>query len=222
MDLPNYKPLPDIQNNFALNNIEFYLSIGIKDIPWNRIVGCYSRATNFPTLISKLTSNNHIERKNALNEISLNIEHQSTLYVVTPLTLIFLFRVLNFRKKIETDETICVEYVGSILNLILRILNIVKLNLDNIEISNPKIENLKGLLSEKYLWKEYENEEQEEINWEENICSEDYYYSINLNIVDILEYNLSLIQEIGISKWYRTQKYEIESIIKEIKIKTNT
>ncbi len=111
------------------------------------------------------------------------------------------------------------EYVDSILNLILRILNIVKLNLDTIEISNPNIENLKGLLAEKYLWEEYENEEQEEINWEENSYSEDYYYSINLNIIDVIEYNLSLIQEIGMPKWHRTQKYQIESLIKEIKIK---
>ncbi len=91
--------LPDIQNKLALNNIDFYLSIGINDIPWGRIVGCYSRATNFPTLISKLTSNNHSERKNALNEISLNIEHQSTLYVVTPLTLLFLFKFYILGKK---------------------------------------------------------------------------------------------------------------------------
>ncbi len=195
-----------------MNNKEFCEQIKVNDIPWDRIVGCYDRATNFPDLISKLNSKNNIEREDALKEIILNIEHQSTLYTVTPITLIFLFRTLQ---SLDIEEKDNAKFINNILDLILRISNIVKLNIENAKHQNPKIENLKGLLSDEYLWEKFESEEQDEINWEENILSEDYYLSLNFNVVDVMKINYSIIKNISVL--YKKKGKEIMNLINTFK-----
>ncbi len=178
-----------------MNNMEFCQNVKISDIPWDRIVGCYERATDFPDLFSKLNSKNNHEREVALKKIILNIEHQSSLFPFTPYSLIFLFRTLQ-ALVVESENT---QFINDILDIILKISNIVKLNIENCGVKKHKIENLSKLLCDEYLWEKFESDEQDEINWEENILTEDYYFSLNFNIVDIIKFNYSFIKNISVS-----------------------
>jgi len=86
---------------------EFYFSVGLNDIPWDRLVHWYGRATDFPTYFSDILSGEPERQTTAINKIGINIEHQDGIMMATPFTLIFLFRLLSFdntnKKQILRD-----------------------------------------------------------------------------------------------------------------------
>ncbi len=191
------------------NNKEFCLFAGINDIPWHRIVHVYGRATNYPKLFIALISKNKDNRNKAITELRKNIEHQSNIMLATPFTLIFLLRILAMEKKrLDAD-------LNPILDVILISLEAVRFQLDFFKENTIEkdIKSLNELLSEQYLWKEYENEEQEEINWEEYNMDEDFYYSLFLNTIDVVKINISTIDALITNNCYREKARKIIAII---------
>lgn len=77
-------------------NQNYINTVKMEEIPWHRIPTTYGRATLFPRYFEVLEQMKNIEEvEAALYEVSINIEHQSTLWHATPFTLIFLGRLLR-------------------------------------------------------------------------------------------------------------------------------
>lgn len=147
---------------------EFYFSVGLNDIPWDRLVHWYGRSTDFPTYFSDALSGEPERQSTAINKIGINIEHQDGIMMATPFTLIFLFRLLSF-DNIDKKQ---------ILDKILTVAKATKFQFElyeNQEIPTT-IHNIQELLSEKYIWATFESELQDEINWEEYNYSDEHYY----------------------------------------------
>lgn len=147
---------------------EFYFSVGINDIPWDRIVHWYGRATDFPAYFYDILSDQPERQKVAIEKIGINIEHQDGIMMATPFTLIFLFRLLSF-ENINKKQ---------ILEKILTVAKATKFQFQLYETQDIPITigSISELLSEKYIWEKFESEEQDEINWEEFDYSAEHYY----------------------------------------------
>ncbi len=154
-----------------LTDKEFYFSVGLNDIPWDRLVHWYGRSTDFPAYFYDLLSDQPERQKAAIDKIGKNIEHQDGIIMATPFSLIFLFRLLSFDKTNRKH----------ILDAILKVAKAAKFQLglyENQEIPDT-INSIKELLSEKYIWPPFESELQDDINWEEiDYRSEHYYYCL--------------------------------------------
>ena len=162
------KTLAAILTDFMQTNKEFYLSVGLNDIPWDRLVHWYGRSTDFPAYFYDILSDQPERQKAAIDKIGINIEHQDGIMMATPFTLIFLFRLLSFNNtnKIQILEKILIVAKATKFQFELY---------ENQEIPTT-IDNIQELLSEKYIWATFESELQDEINWEEYNYSDEHYY----------------------------------------------
>lgn len=167
---------------------EFYFSVGINDIPWDRIVHWYGRSTDFPAYFYDILSNQPERQKVAIEKIGINIEHQDGIMMATPFTLIFLFRLLSF-DNINKKQ---------ILDKILNVAKATKFQFQLYETRDTTpitIGSINDLLSEKYIWKKFESEEQDEINWEEFDYSDEHYYWLKYTF-DIIRTFSSVITQL--------------------------
>lgn len=85
-------------------NQNYINTVKLEEIPWHRITTTYGRATLFPQyfeVLEKMENAEDVEA--ALYEISINIEHQGTLWYATPFAVIFLVRI--FRKALAQSST---------------------------------------------------------------------------------------------------------------------
>ncbi|GIN87430.1 hypothetical protein J6TS2_38160 [Heyndrickxia sporothermodurans] len=114
-------------------------------IPWQRLTTAYGRGTDIPRLIE---SGQFVELVNL-------IEHQSTLWQVTPWVLLVLLRKLAKKepKKVTMKE----------INLYLTVASTIEVEIME---SQNRLEKMANLLDEKYLWPE--NEGKDEEWWEED------------------------------------------------------
>jgi len=195
-----------------LKNSEFYLLVGINDIPWDRTVHWYGRASNFPGLLKNLISEDLTIQQSSINKIKNNIEHQDGIIMATPFTLIFLYRILS------VDKTKIDGILNDILDTILVCLEAAKFQLD-LYSENPidnNITSIKELLSEKYLWKKFESEEQDEINWKEYDYSEEHYYWLEYTI-NIANFFTPVIDPFCIDKFYVEKARKIGMIANQPK-----
>lgn len=115
-------------------------------IPWQRITTAYGRGTEIPQLIA--------DKK--YREISELIEHQGTLWQVTPWVL----RVLLQELREKQPEQISADEVNLYL-AVAEVIPIEELSLD----SSIAVKTMDLLLDEKYLWPV--DEEEDELEWEE-------------------------------------------------------
>ncbi|UUZ81758.1 hypothetical protein LJK88_45480 [Paenibacillus sp. P26] len=116
----------------------------IDGIPWRRLTTAYGRGTDIPRLI----------QTGQFRELADLIEHQSTLWQVTPWVLLILLRELPKREpdKVTSEE----------INLYLAVAS--SITADYYE-AGPPAGTMNELLDEQYLWPE--NEEEDELLWEE-------------------------------------------------------
>ena len=151
-----------------LTNQEFYFSVGLNDIPWDRLVNWYGRSTDFPNYFYDLLSDETERQKKAIDKIGSNIEHQDGIIMMTPFALIFLFRLLSFEKTNKNQ----------ILEKILTVAEATKFQLGLFEKKEipTEINNIQELLNEKYIWPTFESELQDDIYWEEYGYGKEHYY----------------------------------------------
>lgn len=187
-------------------NDGYYFLAGVNDIPWNRIVHWYGRATGFPELLAELRAADLTKQEYAINKILVNIEHQDGIIMATPFTLIFLFRSLSLAG---------VNKLG-ILKAILKVLKAAKFQdgfygaesaNPEVKPADPEINSIQDLITEKYLWPEFESEEQDELNWEEYNYAEEYCYWI--------KYTLDIAKSF-IGVWSVNYNDEEEEVAKQI------
>ncbi|MBP1988469.1 hypothetical protein [Paenibacillus eucommiae] len=134
----------------------------ITDIPWQRLTTPYGRGSDLPRLMA--------DRQ--YDEIAQLVEHQSTLWQVTPWVLSFLLRELKKKQpqevalfELKLYSAVADSFIGNKLG------------------SAPHVERPALLLDESYLWPE--NDDEDELLWEEQEppgyaelpFSSYYYYS---------------------------------------------
>ncbi|WP_042476827.1 hypothetical protein [Bacillus ndiopicus] len=112
----------------------------ISTIPWHRLTTAYGRGTEIPELI----------KAEKYNELSQLIEHQGTLWQVTPWALQQLLHTLPNRKITEEELQLYIAAASAFTWEKLA--------------SNP-VSHMDELLQEKWLWSEDDEEDEEE--WEE-------------------------------------------------------
>ena len=126
------------------------MKITINDIPWENLTTPYGRGTNIPKLIEN--------RK--YKELVNLLEHQETLWQVTPWGVYFLLEQLKedftagktdfSYEQMEIYELILISYKNAIQN-----------DFDKSEIFSDPLE----LISEKFLW--FTPEDDDELYWED-------------------------------------------------------
>ena len=158
-------------------NLQYIENVKVRDIPWHRLTTAYKRATDFDKyfdVLFKMKSKEDVEE--AGNEIAVNIEHQDTLWQATPFACIFLYKV--FKKALEDRDknpvaTYLVPELAELFGYIVEAVNIV----EDMEHPDP-LPHFKDMLSEKYLWSEVYDEEEDEMRWDEgDVFPDDLYYS---------------------------------------------
>ncbi len=83
---------------------EYVKSLNINDIPWNRMVTAYGTAEKYPEYLSILDEMKDLDKiKQAWNSIS-DFEHQSTMFAPAPFALVFLKRIYEKAKNMDTPE----------------------------------------------------------------------------------------------------------------------
>lgn len=151
--------------------------VQIDEIPWHRLTTTYSRATQFPKYFKTIDAMQNLQEvKNALKEVAINIEHQSTLWHATPFALIFLVRI--FKKavsKMKNDEigNFVVKELAYLFDVILQSYE------DSNEMEHAEqLPLFEDMLKEKYLWSEIYSEEEDELRYEEDeVFPDDLFYS---------------------------------------------
>ncbi|MDQ0494197.1 hypothetical protein [Paenibacillus brasilensis] len=120
----------------------------ITDVPWHRLTTCYGRGTDLPQMILD----------GEYKAIADLIEHQGTLWQVTPWVLLFLLRNIQTRRpnRITLSEL-------ELYHAVVGTLEMVQEQAD----SQQSVEALTMLLDEKYLWPENNDPEEDELEWEE-------------------------------------------------------
>lgn len=129
-------------NTVSMNTLQ------ITDVPWHRLTTPYGRGTELPQLISN--------REYAA--IADLIEHQGTLWQVTPWALLFLLRNMHAR----SPEDITLSELD-LYHTVVQALDMENLQAD----AQESVESLTVLLDEKYLWPADSDPEEDELEWEE-------------------------------------------------------
>ncbi|WP_226002550.1 hypothetical protein [Paenibacillus sp. BJ-4] len=123
-------------------------NLQITDVPWHRLTTPFGRGTELPQMISD----------GEYKRIANLIEHQGTLWQVTPWVLLFLLRDIRTRRpdRITLSE---LELYHAVVGAI----EMVQEQAD----SQQSVASLTMLLDEKYLWSENGDPEEDELEWEE-------------------------------------------------------
>lgn len=164
-------------------NQTYMQNLKLEDVPWHRITTAYGRATNFPDYFQTIWK---MEKKKevqiALQEITSDIEHQSTLWHATPFAIIFLVRIFDDAiSKIATNP--CAKFIVEYLLDFFFVIAGCCLDLDE-EILDDKITEeplpyFADIIQETYLFPEEYNEEEDEDDYSllDDILYSFWYYS---------------------------------------------
>lgn len=76
----------------SYDELSFINTIELEDIPWERLICTNGRALHIPKLLQELSALDSQVASKALRDLSLEIEHQATLWTVAPFALIFMGR----------------------------------------------------------------------------------------------------------------------------------
>lgn len=159
-------------------NQEYIENLKVEEVPWHRITTTYGRATDFPKYFKIMWDMADITSvKEALYEVTSNMEHQSTLWHATPFAMIFLKRILEHAVcEINKNQTAnyIVEYLIDFFELIADCFR------DCDVMDHPEqFEYFSDMLKEEYLCSEEYGEEEDEICYEdEEMFPEELFYSI--------------------------------------------
>ena len=168
-------------------NQNYINTVKMEEIPWHRIPTTYGRATLFPRYFEVLEQMKNIEEvEAALYEVSINIEHQSTLWHATPFSIIFLARI--FVKAVAERNTN--ENARYLIEELLEGFDIIAESFrdgDELEHADP-LPFFEDMLKEEYLWLEVYDEEEDELRYEEeDVFPDDLFYSFYYYSFEVLK-----------------------------------
>ena len=168
-------------------NQNYIRTVKLEEIPWHRITTTYGRATLFPhyfEMLEEMKDADGIET--ALNEIAINIEHQSTLWHATPFSIIFLARI--FVKAVaERNTNENARYLIDELSEGFDMIAECFCDADELEHADP-LPFFEDMLKEEYLWSEVYDEEEDELRYEEeDVFPDDLFYSFYYYSFEVLK-----------------------------------
>lgn len=149
----------------------------VADVPWHRLTTAYGRGTDFPTHFQILWEMDDLQAvKNALYELTTNMEHQSTLWHATPFGMVFLTRILIAAFEKETQNPIAHFLTEELSDFICCVLQCVR---DGDEMDHADaLPRFSDMLKEEYLWSEEYDGEEDEMRYEEDeVFPDDLFYS---------------------------------------------
>ena len=89
---------------FKPDELSFINTIELEDIPWERLICTNGWALHIPKLLQELSSLDSQVASKALRDLSLEIEHQATLWTVAPFALIFMGRCKAQLQAVEEPQ----------------------------------------------------------------------------------------------------------------------
>ena len=158
-------------------NRTYIANLQLSDVPWHRLTTPYGRGTDFPALFAVLEQKKNLKTiQNALQKLLSNIEHQSTLWHVTPFSMVFLSRILE-KALADSGQNPAAHFLaGELLDFFSFILQCFH-DGDEMEHASP-LPCFSDLLKEEYLWSEEYDEEEDEMRYEEDeVFPDDLFYS---------------------------------------------
>lgn len=164
---------------------QYIETVKVSDIPWHRLTTTYGRATDFPAHLEVLWDMKNVDAIDAAGEeLAQNIEHQSTLWHVTPFAMVFLLRI--FKKALEerTQNEVAHYLVEQLVDLFTVIAECIRDGL-MLEHADP-LPKFEDMLNEEYLWSEEYDEDEDILRYEEEEVFPDdlffsfYYYSLQV------------------------------------------
>lgn len=158
------------------NNQLLIQNLKMNEVPWHRITTAYGRATEFPKYLKTLWDMADMPMvKQALDEITIHIEHQGTLWHSTPFSIIFLVRIFQRAVSEMEKEEIAFLIAERLLALFGKVAQSVH---DADEMEYPdQLPHFSDMLKEEYLWSEEYNEEEDELRYQEEVLPGDLLYS---------------------------------------------
>ena len=186
--------------------LEYIRNVKAEEIDWSKLFGSYSCGIK----IGEDIKNNNLLDLKVLKNIENEIEHQSTLWTITPFAMIFLIRQLE-KDYGDKKEEYC--YILEIYKLIVETLNFTKdeaLNensFDNLEV----YEDMRDIFKTNLNLEDFEDEEEYiEVFFEEEMSDIRYnsvYYYTDLIVKD----GKKILEEIS-SKKNNYEDKKIESL----------
>ena len=157
-------------------NKTYITGLDARDVPWHRLTTAYGRGTDFPVYFETLSKMDDLKTvKNALCELTTNMEHQSTLWHATPFGMIFMSRILVEALN-KSKENPIANLTGELLDFFLCILQCYH-DGDEMEHAAPLL-CFSDMLKEEYLWSKEYDEEEDEMRYEEDeVFPDDLFYS---------------------------------------------
>ena len=190
--------------------LEYIRNVKAEEIDWSKLFGSYSCGIK----IGEDIKNNNLLDLKVLKNIENEIEHQSTLWTITPFAMIFLIRQLE-KDYGDKKEEYC--YILEIYKLIVETLNFTKdeaLNensFDNLEV----YEDMRDIFKTNLNLEDFEDEEEYiEVFFEEEMSDIRYnsvYYYTDLIVKD----GKKILEKIS-SKKNNYEDKKIESLINSI------
>ena len=164
-------------------NLEYIRNVKVEEINWSKLFGSYSCGIK----IGEDIKNNNLLDLKVLKNIENEIEHQSTLWTITPFVMIFLIRQLE-KDYGDKKEEYC--YILEIYKLIVETLNFTKDEaLDENSFDNLEVyEDMRDIFKTNLNLEDFEDEEEYiEVFFEEEMTDIRYnsvYYYTDLIVKD--------------------------------------
>ena len=190
--------------------LEYIRNVKAEEIDWSKLFGSYSCGIK----IGEDIKNNNLLDLKVLKNIESEIEHQSTLWTITPFAMIFLIRQLE-KDYGDKKEEYC--YILEIYKLIVETLNFTKdeaLNensFDNLEV----YEDMRDIFKTNLNLEDFEDEEEYiEVFFEEEMT--DIRYNSIYYYTDLIVKNGKKTLEEILSKKIDCEDNQIKNLINSI------
>ena len=199
--------MENIFNSNIDKNLEYIRNVKAEEIDWSKLFGSYSCGIK----IGEDIKNDNLLNLKVLKNIENEIEHQSTLWTITPFAMIFLIRQLE-KYYGDKKEEYC--YILEIYKLIAETLKFTKDEaLDGNSFNNLEVyEEMKDIFKTDLSLEDFEDEEEYiEVFFEEEMSDIRYnsvYYYTDLIVKD----GKKILEEIS-SKKNNYEDKKIESLI---------
>lgn len=173
---------------------DFIDQLTLEGVPWHRLTTPYGRGDDLPKLLKDLSSlRNQESVESSVRKISRLIEHQGTLWHVTPFATVFLARIFKSALADASTNQIAhqaVDHIGELFTVLLESVR----DAQTLEHADP-LPNFADLLTEDSLWPD--DEEDDELRWEEEeVFSDSMFYSFWFYTKEVLTDVLNSVNEV--------------------------
>lgn len=173
---------------------DFIDQLTLEGVPWHRLTTPYGRGDELPKLLKDLSSlKNRESVESSVRKISHLIEHQGTLWHVTPFATVFLARIFRSALADASTNPVAHQVVDHIGELFAVLLESVR-DAQKLEHADP-LPKFVDLLTEDSLWPD--DEEDDELRWEEEeVFSDSMFYNFWFYTKEVLTNALNGLEEV--------------------------